>query len=131
MAVHTCEAADPASKGGGESTSKIAKAELVPTDTNLLSASYTFAELEAACEQFCEQVNARVHRLTRRAPVQMLAEEQTRLHPLPAAPHTVAFGLARSGPARTPMIALDGAQYSVPASAARSAGLGAGARLEQ
>jgi len=63
---------------------------------------------------FCEQVNTRIHRVTRRAPVEMLSVEQDRLHPLPAVPHTVAFGLARSVPARTPMIALDGGQYSVP-----------------
>ncbi|MGH3755443.1 MAG: hypothetical protein ACRDRP_22660 [Pseudonocardiaceae bacterium] len=49
-------------------------------------------KLAAACEVFCQQVNARVHRVTRRALVEMLAEECTRLHPLPAHPHTVAFG---------------------------------------
>jgi hypothetical protein len=114
VTVHTCEPADPASKGGSESTVKLAKADLVPTDTNLLEQYDTFAELERACEQFCEQVNARVHRVTRRAPVEMLRVEQTRLHPLPTVPHTVAFGLARTVPARTPMIALDGGQYSVP-----------------
>jgi hypothetical protein len=57
VTVHTCEPADPASKGGSESTVKLAKADLVPTDTNLLDAYDTFAELEAACEQFCELVN--------------------------------------------------------------------------
>ena len=36
VTVHTCEPADPATKGGSESTVKIAKADLVPTDTNLL-----------------------------------------------------------------------------------------------
>ena len=114
VTVHTCEPADPASKGGSESTVKLAKADLVPTDTNLLPAYDTFAELEAACEAFCEQVNTRIHRVTRCAPVEMLSTEQDRLHPLPAAAHTVAFGLARQVPARTPMIALDGGQYSVP-----------------
>jgi len=114
VTVHTCEPADPASKGGSESTVKIAKADLVPTDTNLLSEYDSFAALEVACEAFCELVNARVHRVTRRAPVEMLAAEQARLHPLPAVPHTVAFGVVRTVPARTPMIALDGGQYSVP-----------------
>ena len=114
VTVHTCEPADPASKGGSESTVKLAKADLVPTETNLLDAYDTFGELEVACEVFCEEINARVHRVTRRAPVEMLAEERAWLHPLPAVPHTVAFGLARSVAARTPMIALDGAQYSVP-----------------
>ena len=69
VTVLTCEPADPASKGGSESTVKIAKADLVPKDTNLLGAYASFAELEVACEEFCEQVNARIHRVTRRAPV--------------------------------------------------------------
>ena len=114
VTVHTCEPADPASKGGSESTVKLAKADLVPTDTNLLDVYDTFGEFEIACEVFCADVNARVHRVTRRAPVEMLAHEQARLHPLPPVPHTVAFGLSRTVAARTPMIALDGAQYSVP-----------------
>ena len=114
VTVYTCEPADPATKGGSESTVKIAKADLVPTDTNLLAQYGSFAELETACEAFCEMVNARLHRVTRRAPVEMLAQEQARLHPLPAVPHTVAFGLARTVAARTPMVALDHGQYSVP-----------------
>ena len=114
VTVHTYEPADPATKGGSESTVKIAKADLVPRTANLLEAYAMFAELEAACEQFCATVNARVHRVNRRPPAEMLAEEQDKLHPLPAAPHTVAFGLSRTVAARTPMVALDGAQYSVP-----------------
>src|SRR4051812_1229589 len=70
VTVHTCEPADPASKGGSESTVKLAKADLVPKDTNLLEAYGSFAELEAACEAFCELVNTRVHRVTHRAPVE-------------------------------------------------------------
>ena len=112
--VHTCEPADPASKGGSESTVKLAKADLVPKDTNLLPAYGSFAELEAACESFCGLVNARVHRVTRRAPLDMLAEEQARLHRLPEQPHTVAFGLTRTVAAKTPMVAFEGGQYSVP-----------------
>ena len=112
--VHTCEPADPASKGGSESTVKLAKADLVPKDTNLLPAYGSFAELEAACAAFCDHVNARVHRVTRRAPVDMLAEEQARLHRLPVAAHTVAFGVTRTVAAKTPMVAFDGGQYSVP-----------------
>jgi hypothetical protein len=114
VTVHTCEPADPATKGGSESTVKIAKADLVPTEANLLEAYDTFTELETACEQFCTDVNARVHRVTRRTPDSMLADELEWLHPVPAVPHTVAFGLARAVPARTPMIALDHGQYSVP-----------------
>ena len=59
VTVHTCVPADPASKGGTESSVKISKADLVPKDTNLLEAYGSFAELEAACEAFCEKVNTR------------------------------------------------------------------------
>ncbi len=114
LTIHTCQPADPASKGGSESTVKLAKADLVPKDTNLLGEYASFAELEAACAVFCAQVNARVHRVTRRAPVDMLAEERTRLHPLPAHPHTVAFGVTRTVAAKSPMVAFDGGSYSVP-----------------
>jgi hypothetical protein len=114
VTVATCEPADPASKGGSESTVKIAKADLVPKDTNLRGEYASFAELEAACEAFCGTVNGRVHRVTRRVPVEMLAEERARLHVLPEHPHTVAFGLTRQVPVNTPMVAFDGGQYSVP-----------------
>lgn len=114
VTVATCEPADPASKGGSESTVKVAKADLVPTDTNLLPEYSSFADLEAACAAFCETVNARVHRITRRAPVEMVAAERTRLHAIPAHPHTVAFGLTRQVPANTPMITFEAGQYSVP-----------------
>ncbi len=114
LTVHTCEPADPASKGGSESTVKLAKADLVPTETNLLPCYGTFAELEQACEAFCELVNARVHRVTRRTPVQMLGEERARLHPLPPAAHTVAFGVTRTVARTTPMVTYEHCQYSVP-----------------
>ncbi len=115
VTIHTCVPADPASKGGSESSVKIAKADLVPKDTNLLAAYETFAQLEAACATFCEQVNAREHRVTRRPPDQMLEQERARLHQLPASPHTVAFGVTRTVGANTPMLAFEGGQYSVPA----------------
>lgn len=114
VTVHTCEPADPASKGGSESTVKLAKADLVPKDTNLRGEYASFAELEAACEVFCVQVNARVHRVTRRAPVDMLAQERVRLHPLPALAHTTSFGVTRTVGSNTPMVTFEGAQYSVP-----------------
>ena len=83
-------------------------------DTNLREAYDSFAELEAACVAFCEKVNTRAHRLTKRPPVEMLAEEATRLHPVPAVPHTVAFGTTRQVPANTPMVTFESGQYSVP-----------------
>jgi len=114
VTLHTCQPVDPASKGGSESTVKVAKADLVPKDTNLLDQYASFADLETACEAFCDQVNARVHRVTRRTPDEMLAEERARLHPVPVDPHTVAFGLTRTVPPKTPMVTYDSGQYSVP-----------------
>ena len=114
VTVHTCLPADPASKGGTESSVKLAKADLVPTDANLREAYASFADLEEACEAFCELVNSRPHRVTRRAPVDMLAEERLRLHPVAVSPFTVAFGTTRVVPANTPMVAFESGQYSVP-----------------
>ncbi len=115
VTVLTCQPADPASKGGSENAVKLAKADLVPKDTNLRAEYDAFAELEAACEVFMDEVNNREHRTTRRIPAQMLAEEQARLHPIPARPHTVAFGVSRKVPSKTPMVTFENAQYSVPA----------------
>ena len=70
MTVHTCIPYDPESKGGSESTVKIAKADLVPTEVNLREAYASFAGLAAACEEFCEVVNGRVHRETCAVPAQ-------------------------------------------------------------
>ncbi len=114
MAIVTCVPADPASKGGSENAVKIAKADLVPCEANLLPEYDSFAELEAACAAFCDQVNNRVHRVTRRVPAEMLAEERTRLHPLPTDPYTAAFGLTRTVPLNTAMIAFEYGAYSVP-----------------
>ena len=113
LQIHACVPADPASKGGSESTVKIAKADLVPTDANLLPAYESFAELRAACEAFCEEVNAREHRETRRPPIELLAEERQRLHPVPDEPYTVAFGLTRVVDDES-TIRYGSARYSVP-----------------
>jgi hypothetical protein len=113
LTVATCVPYDPASKGGSESTVKLAKADLVPTDANLLPAYGSFAELEAACDGFCGLVNARPHRITRRAPAEMLAEERARLHPVPAQPLTAALGVTRRVD-MTSLATFEGGQYSVP-----------------
>jgi hypothetical protein len=113
LTVATCVPYDPASKGGSESTVKLAKADLVPTDANLLEDYPSFAALEAACAAFCGQVNARPHRVTRRAPAEMLAEERARLHPVPAAPFTAALGVTRRVDALS-LVTFEGGQYSVP-----------------
>ena len=93
--VHSCEPFDPESKGGVEATVKIAKADLVPKDTNLVASYASFAGLVAACEAWCERVNARVHRETGAAPVDRLVAERARLHVLPAEPHAIALGEER------------------------------------
>ena len=113
LTVATCVPYDPASKGGSESTVKLAKADLVPTAANLLGEYGSFAALEAACAVFCEQVNARPHRITRRAPAEMLADERPRLHPVPAFPFTAALGVTRRADAMS-LVAFEGGQYSVP-----------------
>jgi hypothetical protein len=113
LTVATCVPADPQSKGGSEATVKIAKADLVATDHNLRGDYASFAELEAACAAFCERVNTRERRVTRRAPAVMLAEERERLHPLPAMAHTVCFGQTRRVSWQS-TISVGGAIYSVP-----------------
>ncbi len=96
MSVETCVPYDPETKGGSESTVKIAKADLVPTSANLLGSYESFAELEAACDRFCVTVNARPHTETRRPPVELLAEERARLHPVAAEAFTAALGETRT-----------------------------------
>ncbi|MDN5896933.1 MAG: IS21 family transposase, partial [Nocardioides sp.] len=93
--VHTCVPYDPESKGGSESSVRIAKADLVPTEANLLPEYGSFAELEEACDAFMGKVNSRVHRETCRVPADALIDERARLHQLPSAPHTMALGTTR------------------------------------
>jgi hypothetical protein len=113
LTIATCVPYDPASKGGSESTVKIAKADLVPADANLLPEYGSFAGLEQACAAFCELVNARPHRITRRPPAEMLAEEQARLHPVPAGPFTAALGVTRRVDDLS-LVTYETGQYSVP-----------------
>jgi transposase len=93
--VETCEPFDPESKGGVEATVKIAKADLVPTTANLAPAYASFIDLADACFDWCERINARVHRETRAAPAARLAQERQHLHVLPAEPHAIALGEER------------------------------------
>ncbi|HEX6597509.1 MAG TPA: IS21 family transposase [Acidimicrobiales bacterium] len=114
LTVATCLPADAPSKGGSEATVRVAKADLVPTDANLLPAYSGWAELEAACEAVCDELNGRPHRVTRRAPAEMLVEERPRLHALPAQPFTAAFGQTRHVGVDQPTVQLDWCVYSVP-----------------
>lgn len=109
----TCVAADPESKGGSEATVRIAKADLVPTEANLLPDYPSFTALERACFSFCREVNERAHRETRRPPAEMLAEERAHLHPVPEVPFTASFGETRAV-SYTSTISFGGVRYSVP-----------------
>lgn len=93
--VHSCEPFDPESKGGVEATVRIAKADLVPREANLRSQYASFSELVAACQEWCDHINARPHRETGVAPIERLASERRHLHTLPADPHTSALGEER------------------------------------
>ena len=114
LALRTCVPYDPESKGGSESTVRVAKADLVPKEANLLDEYGNFADLELACLNFCKEVNARPHRVTRRAPVEMLEEERARLHPVPAEPYTLTFGVTRTVGQTTAMVTYEGGSYSAP-----------------
>jgi transposase len=113
LTVATCEPADPQSKGGSEATVRVAKADLVPTEHNLREEYEDFAALERACEQFMAEVNTRPHRITRRPPIEMLAEEHEHLHRLPRVPHTLCFGQTRKVNWQS-LVSFGGALYSVP-----------------
>ena len=113
LEVNACVPFDPESKGGSESTVKIAKADLVPTSANLLDRYTSFAELATACVAFCATVNGRVHRETGRRPDDLLAQERAHLHVLPSEPYTAALGLTRTvGDDQT--IRLGSVRYSTP-----------------
>jgi transposase len=95
MQVATCVPFDPESKGGSEASVRVAKADLVPTEANLLDAYPDMTALQAACDAFCAGVNGRRHRETGAVPAQRLAEERARLHVLPSAPYAAALGQTR------------------------------------
>ena len=113
MEVNACVPFDPESKGGSESTVKVAKADLVPTSANLLAGYASFADLAAACVAFCAVVNGRVHRETSRRPDDLLAIERSHLHVLPPEPYTAALGETRTV-ADDQTIRLGSVRYSVP-----------------
>ncbi|WP_255557065.1 IS21 family transposase [Paeniglutamicibacter sp. Y32M11] len=113
--IHTCMPADPATKGGVEKTVHLAKADMVPTDANLLPTYDTFAQVEAACTAFMEKVNNRVHSATLEIPSQMLENfERSVLHRVPEEPFALALGHGRVVPPNTPMVTFEKSRYSVP-----------------
>ena len=113
ITICTCVPFDPESKGGSESSVKVAKADLVPTDYNLLADYDSFGALEATCGELQTELNARPHSVTRRPPAEMLEEERVHLHGIPDEPYTAAFGESRLvGWSST--VSFRGARYSVP-----------------
>ncbi|MFD6280984.1 PfkB family carbohydrate kinase [Streptomyces sp. NPDC060209] len=111
--VVSCVPYDPESKGGAEATVRIAKADLVPTDANLLPAYDTFTELTNACRTWCDTVNSRRHRATGQIPADRLDIERTTLHVLPIEPPALALGAERLvGSDRT--ISFNSVRYSAP-----------------
>ena len=113
VTIAACQPADPETKGGSEATVRIAKADLVPTDANLLPAYRSWDDLERACWDFTAHVNGRPHRVTGEVPRQRLTREARRLQPLPKHPFTAAFEVTRKVSA-TSLISYQGAAYSVP-----------------
>lgn len=113
VTIATCVPFDPESKGGSEATVRVAKADLVPTMANLLPDYRSWGELVDACEAFVVEVNGRDHRVTRRAPDAMLAEEAVRLHRLPDVGYTAVFGQTRHV-SWSATISFGGVTYSVP-----------------
>jgi len=113
VTIATCVPADPESKGGSEAAVRVAKADLVPTAANLRDDYKSWAELVEACDVFMVKVNGREHRITRRAPAVMLADEQQRLHRLPDVAYTQAFGETRKV-SWSATISFGGVTYSVP-----------------
>lgn len=113
VTITTCVPADPESKDGSEATVRIAKADLVPTDANLLGGYASWGELEVACVEAMDRFNTRVHVLCAERPVDRLETERGLLHPIPAELHTVAFGETRAVP-WSGTFSFRGVRYSVP-----------------
>jgi transposase len=113
VTIATCVPADPESKGGSESTVKLAKADIVPTEHNLIDNYASWDDLVAACQAFCETVNTRVHREIATTPADRFAIEKNHLHCIPGDPYTAAFGETRSV-SWSATIHHKGARYSVP-----------------
>jgi len=110
----TCTPADPETKGGSEATVRIAQADLVPTEANLLESYNSFGGLVEACDLFCNVVNSRPHRETHRTPRDVLADERKHLHVLPAEPYTAALGETRTVDRRDRTIRFGSVRYSTP-----------------
>ncbi len=112
VTVHTCVPADPASKGGTESSVKISKADLVPKDTNLRrSTPVRRAEVRGGVLREGQHPRPPDHEAAAGR------DAGRRADPAASGPDTaahVAFGTTRVVPANTPMVMFESGQYSVP-----------------
>jgi len=113
VTIATCVPFDPESKGGSESSVKLAKADLVPTEYNLVEGYKSFDELERACETLMGQLNSRPHSVTQRLPQDLLAYERAHLHAVPDTPYSAAFGESRRV-GWSSVVSFRRARYSVP-----------------
>ena len=109
----TCVPYDPESKGGSESTVKISKADIVPSETNLLEQYKSFDELTEACLVATNRFNSRIHSVTKRTPNELLEIEVKSLHSVPKEPYQGAFGTTRAV-SWSSTVSYLGARYSVP-----------------
>ena len=85
-----------------------------PRDANLLDAYGSFAELETACEAFCERGQRPAASGHPPGPGRDARRGAARLHRLPAPPFTATFGVTRTVGENTPMVTFEHGQYSVP-----------------
>lgn len=111
--IQTCKPYDPASKGGVENAVKIAKNDLVPSNVNLRENYSSFADLVAACQAWCNDINSKVNSAGF-IPRERLEAEHAHLNPLPVNPFAVLDGPERCVATKSPMISFEGAHYSVP-----------------
>ena len=113
ITIATCVPYDPESKGGSESSVRVAKADLVPTAYNLLPAYRSFTELETACTALMGVVNGRVHRETHARPIDRLEIERASLHRVRPDGFTAVFGMSRAV-SWSCIVSWRNARYSVP-----------------
>lgn len=137
MKVRTCVPHDPEG-GGTQAGVRVAAADLAPTDADLCREYDSFAELQAACQEFGQWFNGQVrHWQGQRpgpegadepergqpdeeaTPAARLAVERARLHPLPPTPCTLGLG-QQVTVSEADTVAYDMTRYAVPADLAGS-----------
>ncbi|MFF5716562.1 IS21 family transposase [Streptomyces buecherae] len=138
MKVRTCVPHDPEG-GGTQAGVRVAASDLTPTDADLRPEYASFAELQAACQEFGQWFNGQVRHWQgqrpdaapegegepeveqRRAqaqaatPAERLLIERTRLHPLPPAPCVLGLG-QQATVSETDTVVHEGTRYAVPGS---------------